>query len=117
MIRIDTLAIVNYQHLPEEVAELATAIVPLRENIRAVATQSERDRMRAILGGEQFRYRDAKAMKKMLSRAANHARANLGNYFPLMHQEILAAAENLEEAVKHYWAEFETQEREIIPIS
>lgn len=115
MIRTSTLAFVNYQHLPEEVAELAAAIEPLAEDIRAVGSQGDRARMRHILGCEQFRYRDARLVKNMLESAAKHARANVGNYFPSMRQEILAKIENLEEAIKCYWAEFTEQEREIVP--
>lgn len=115
MIRTDIKAIIYYQHSEEEVAELSRAIVPLAENIKAVATQGERHRMRQLLACDTFRYRDAVIVKNMLLRAAKHARANLSNYFPMMHQEILAAAENLEESVKHYWASFTAEERAIIP--
>jgi hypothetical protein len=116
MLSTNINAWVYYSHSPDEVAELQAAIVPLMEHIRAVANPGERSRLTIILKCETFRSRDAAAVKAMLLRAAKHARAHLGDYFPMLRDDIIRQAEELEEAVKRYWFRFKSQERELIPI-
>jgi hypothetical protein len=106
MIRSSVDAHVHFKHSSEEVAALADAIVPLHDNILAVSSPYERGMMRKILNGHYFRQRDADRMRDMLIRAVKHSRANLQDYFPIMRASVLAQAQELEDAVTEYWADF-----------
>jgi hypothetical protein len=106
MVKETIQAHIHFQHSAEEVAELKRAIIPMQEYIRAVGSQSERAKMRAVLGCEYFRARAASDMIGMLIRASKYAKLHLGDYFPLMRSGILDDALVLEEAVSNYKAAF-----------
>jgi Tfp pilus assembly protein PilF len=106
-----------YRHTKEEVQQLSSAIIPLAEHIRAVAHTNERGKLKAILGCEYFRVRDARAMRALLLRAAKHARAHLDDYFPMMRAEVMTSVEQLEEATETYYRAFVFAQREAIPTS
>lgn len=108
-------ATIFYRHLPEEVRALRAATIPMADHIRAVALSFERNKTKAILSGEYFRAGDAATMRTMLLRAANHARYHVGDYFPMMREEIIANAERLEEAVRAYWQVFQKAHHEVVP--
>jgi hypothetical protein len=92
-----------YRHTPDETAQLAAAVEPLLDHIRAVGAASDLGWIKRILGGQYFRYGNALRMRKVLLAAANHARAHLDDYFPMMRQDVIAQAEHLENAVNSYW--------------
>jgi hypothetical protein len=104
-----------FQHAENEVAALNEAIAPMMDNIRAVSTQSQRARMRAILAGEYFRAMHARAMISMLLRAVKHARANLSDYFPILRAGVLEQAQALEDAVTNYRVTFEALKERTLP--
>jgi hypothetical protein len=106
MISTSIEAHIHYRHSPEEVADLERAIIPMAENLKAVANPQLRSRIRAILRGEYFRTKEARAMHNVLLRASKHARANLAEYFPAMRSEILINAQLLENAANAYWEAF-----------
>jgi hypothetical protein len=106
MISTSIDAHIHYRHSPEEVADLERAIIPMAENLKAVANPQLRSRIRAILRGEYFRTKEARAMYHSLLRASKHARANLAEYFPTMRSEILINAQLLEDAANAYWEAF-----------
>jgi hypothetical protein len=108
-------ATVFYKHSPEEVAALNAATIPMADHIKAVALSFERSKTKAILAGEYFRAKDAALMRTMLLRAANHARYHLDEFFPMMRNEVITSAEELEEAVLAYWQEFRRLQNEAIP--
>jgi len=108
-------ATIFYKHEPWEIQALSAATAPMAEHIRAVGLSFERNKTRAILNGEYFRAKDAALMRTMLLRAANHARYHLDDYFPLMRDGIIASTEQLEEAVREYWYEFQRLQNEAIP--
>jgi len=54
-------------------------------------------------------------MCTILLRAARHARAHLDDYFPMMREEIIRSAEELEEAVRAYWQVFQKAHHEVVP--
>jgi hypothetical protein len=115
MREFDIYAHIHFQHAENEVAALNEAIAPMMDNIRAVSTQSQRERMRGIIAGEYFRAMQARAMTSMLLRAAKHAKLNLGDYFPLMRSRILADAQALEDAVTNYRVTFEALKERTLP--
>jgi hypothetical protein len=108
-------AIIHFRHAPEEVAELNQAIIPMADHIRAVSSSEQRKTMKIILGGEYFRARQATRMVTMLLNAAKHAKAHLGDYFPLMHAGILDNVLALEEAALNYRADFTILKSETLP--
>jgi hypothetical protein len=107
---------VHYRHEQEEVAALQRAIIPLKAQIHAVSTANERGNMSRILGGHYFRRRDAAAMRDMLIRAAKKTKASLGDYFDLLHPQLLRDAHTLETAVRAYWKEFALSSDEVSPM-
>lgn len=109
-------AVVHYRHCPEEVAELAGAIVPLNESIRRVSNHYQRQILKAILMGDFFRYQDAAQVKGMLLRAVKHSRATLGEFFPMLQAQALMDAQALEDATNRYWRKFATLREETIPV-
>ena len=109
-------SVIHYRHVPEEVAELDRAVVPLMGSVRAVASTWDRTSLRHILGCQFFRAREAGAVKSMLLRAVKHARANLHEVFPLMQRDVLIQAQRLEDATRHYWANFQRLREESLPI-
>lgn len=104
-----------YKHDKDEVAGLSAAMIPLADHIKAVATAPERAKIRGILDGGYFRYKEATKMRTVLQRATRHARTNLADYFPYMRTEILANAERLEVATDIYWDELQHMVQEVIP--
>jgi hypothetical protein len=111
----DIHAHIHFQHAQNEVAGLNEAIIPMADSIRAVSTQGQRAKMRAILAGEYFRAMHARAMISMLLRAVKHARANLGEVFPTMRAFVLSDAQALEDAVTNYRATFEALKERTLP--
>jgi hypothetical protein len=95
-------ATIFFRHTPAEVYRLSQAIIPLGEQIRAVSNGFERGTLKLIISAQHFRSSEAERVCRMLRRAAKYARRTLDNYFPLMRQGIIAAAEELEEAVDEY---------------
>lgn len=95
-------ATIFYRHRAGEIDRLKQAIVPLGEQLRAVASSSERASMRGILAGDYFRINESAQMCRMLLRASKQTRAHLDDYFPLMRDGLIAAAEELENAVSSY---------------
>jgi hypothetical protein len=116
MLQTTVLSHIHYQHSLDEVDELAQAIIPLHDNIVAVSSNNERQKMRRILRGDYFRRADALAVRNMLLRAAKHARAHLADYFPLMRQDILQSAQTLEDAARRYWVRFRREADEVLPV-
>jgi hypothetical protein len=108
-------ATVFYKHQPDEVRALSAATIPLADHIRAVSNNFERHKAKQILAGEYFRVREAASMRVMFLRAANHARAHLDDYFPMMREQIIRDAEVLEEATAIYWRQFHRLQNELIP--
>ena len=108
-------ATIFYTHTEEEVDELAQAIKPLFEHIRAVGSDVERAKLRAILQGNHFRRRDVTSVTNMLSRAAKHARGHLDEYF--WQDAIIAQTEVLEDAIGHYRERFKALQAETIPVN
>jgi uncharacterized protein (DUF885 family) len=106
---------IHFRHTLEEVAELNQAIIPMADHIHAVSSSEQRKAMKSILGGQYFRARQATRMVTMLLNAAKHAKAHLGDYFPLMHAEILDNALALEEAALNYRADFAVLKNETLP--
>lgn len=115
MIKITIEAHVFYRHDPIEVAGLSTATIPLADHIKAVSTPFDRAKFRQILGGEYFRLKEADRMRCLLLRATRHARAHLRDYFPMMRDNIMANAEQLETAVDTYWKELRRKVLEVLP--
>lgn len=95
-------ATIFYRHRAGETDRLKQAIVPLGDQLRAVASSSERASMRTILAGEYFRVSESAQMCRALLRTSKQTRAHLDDYFPLMHDGLIAAAEELENAVCTY---------------
>lgn len=115
MVKSVIKAVVFYKHAPSETASLNAAMIPLADHIKAVATGSDRAKMRQILGCEYFRLKEADRMRCLLLRATRHARANLADYFPMMRQGIMGDAEELEQAVETYWNELTHMVDEVLP--
>jgi hypothetical protein len=116
MITTEMESVIHYRHVPEEVARLDRAIVPLMGSVRAVASSWDRNSLKRILSCEFFRAREAAAVKSMLLRAVKHCRASLGEYFPSMQRDVLIQAQALEDATKQYWAKFQRLREESLPI-
>lgn len=106
---------IHYRHKPDEVAGLSMAIIPMAEYIAAVASPSDKARMKQILNCKYFRAYTAKSTVKMLLAACKYAKFHLGDYFPLMRAGILDNALALEEAATDYQALFEQLKNEAVP--
>lgn len=115
MVQTKIDAHVFYKHAAGEVAGLSAAMIPLGDHIKAVASGSERAKIHQILTGGYFRLKEADRMRCLLLRATRHARANLSDYFPMMRESIMDGAEQLEEAVAHYWRELKHIVDEVLP--
>jgi hypothetical protein len=115
MLQQEIQAHIFYKHDPSEVVGLNAAMIPMADHIKAVANGFERGKIKTILGGEYFRYKEAVRMRTILQRASRHARANLGDYFPMMREGILENAERLEVAVDLYWGELSHMVNEVMP--
>lgn len=108
-------ATVFYKHDPAEIAGLSAAMIPMADHLCAVYSGGDKAMIKRILGGEYFRYKEAKRMRLLLQRASRHARANLGDYFPLMRESIMEGAERLEVATEIYWDELNHMVEEVLP--
>ena len=108
-------ATVFYKHDPNETAGISQALVPLADHLKAVYTGGDKAMVKRILGGEYFRFREAKRMRTLFMRASRHARANLAEYFPLMREGIMEGAERLEVATEIYWDELTHMVDEVLP--
>lgn len=107
---------IYYTHTEEEVADLAAAIIPLMDSIKAVSSAAERHHMRRIISCKHFRLKQAKSVKAMLLRSCKYARAHLGEYFPLLQQDVLINTQRLEDAVNAYWLVFKALREQIIAL-
>ena len=108
-------AVIFYRHDPEEVAGLSAAMIPMADHIKAVGSSSDRSKMKLILAGGFFRFKEASRMHTMLKRASRHARQNLADYFPYMREQIMENAERLEVANDLYWDELRHMVNEVLP--
>lgn len=108
-------ATIFYRHIGRETGPLKDAIIPLADQIKAVATGGERAALKTILGGGYFRASESVQMCRMLLRAAKQTRARLDDYFPLMRDGLIAAAETLENAVTDYQTVFAELRSTILP--
>jgi len=115
MIAATMESVIHYRHSPEEVAELEACIGPMLGSIRVVATGYNRASLKKILGCEFFRAREANAVKSMLLRAVKHSRATLHEIFPMMQQDVLIQAQDLEDATTRYWRNFQRLREETLP--
>lgn len=98
-------------------AGLIRAIEPLLVHIRGVATTAEHEALKRITGCQYFETRDARKLKDMLLRAAKHARSNLGIYFPLIQESVIAQAEHLEDTAQAYYRRFKRLQNTTIPVN
>jgi hypothetical protein len=115
MIQSVTDAHIHYRHSEEEVAQLAKAVVPLHDAIVAVSSPAQRGKLTTILRGNYFRRGDIVVTRAMLLRAVKYARAHLGDYFPVMRQQLLEDAQALEDALVAYWTQFAEEAHESVP--
>jgi len=106
---------IHYRHRPDEVSGLNAAIIPMAEYIAAVASPSDKARLKQILNCKYFRAYTAKSTVKMLLAACKYAKYHLGDYFPLMRAGILDHALALEEAALDYQTLFEQLKRDAVP--
>ena len=105
-----------YRHTPEEVAALIGAAIPMAEFIKAVSKADELYKYKLVTTGKYFRVREARRVRDMLLRACKYARAQLGNYFPMMQAGILLNAQLLENATNEYWKMLQALRDESIPV-
>jgi len=115
MVQTKINAVIFYRHDPDEVAGLNAAMIPMAEHLRAVYTGGDKAMIKRILGGEYFRFKEAKRMRMLLMRASRHARANLSDYFPMMRESVIDGAERLEVAIDIYWYEFRHMVDQVLP--
>jgi hypothetical protein len=115
MLKREIKAHIFYKHDLSEVSALKTAMIPMADHVHAVANGFDRGKMRQIMAGEYFRLKEAERMLNLLRRATRHARANLGDYFPMMREGILENAERLEVAIDIYWGELSHMVNEVMP--
>jgi hypothetical protein len=108
---------IHYRHNQGEIVELQQAIIPMSDYVRAVSTDDERNKLNRLLDGRYFRVREAKQACAMLVRSCKYSRATLGNYFDLMHPQILLNAQLLENAVNRYWKMFQELRDETLPVN
>lgn len=108
-------ATIFYRHAAGETDRLKRAITPLGDELRAVASSSERRSISKILLGEYFRANESVQMCRTLLRASKQTRADLDTYFPLMRDSLIAAAEELENAVSSYQKAFVELRSTIVP--
>jgi hypothetical protein len=98
-------ATIYYRHYLGEVARLKAAIIPLTDQL-ARCSPGAIAAVNRVLDRRHFRVRDSELMCTLLLKAANRTRANLDEYFPLMRDGLIAAAEELEDAVAEYQRHF-----------
>lgn len=115
MLQTEIQAHIFYKHDPAEVAGLSAAMIPMADHLRAVYSGGDKAMVKRILGGEYFRFKEAKRMRMLLMRASRHARANLEQYFPLMRESVMEGAERLEVAVELYWDELTHMVEQVLP--
>lgn len=108
-------ATIYYRHKPGEVARLQAAIVPIHDQL-VRASPAAQTAVAKVLERRDFRVRDSELMCAALLKAANQTRANLHEYFELMHEGLLLAVEEVENAVAEYQLRFEALRHESLPI-
>ena len=113
-IRIE--ATIYYRHLPGEVARLNKAIIPIHDQLDRCCSSAAQAAVWKILDRRHFRVRDSELMCATLLKAAKATRANLHEYFPLMHEGLLLAVEELENAVADYQRRFAELRHESLPV-
>jgi hypothetical protein len=108
-------ATIYYRHSPGEIARLKAAIIPIADQLRRCSPGAEAV-VNRVLDRRHFRVRDSEAMCAVLVKAAKQTRAHMDEYFPLMHAGLIAAAEELEDAVADYKRDFEAKRSTSLPI-
>jgi hypothetical protein len=108
-------ATIYYRHSLGEVARLKAAIIPIADQLRRCSPGAEAV-VNRVLERRHFRLRDSEAMCAVLLKAAKQTRAHMDEYFPLMHDGLIAAAEELEDAVAEYQNRFEVLRSTSLPI-
>ena len=108
-------AVIHYRHSPEEIIDLEIATIPMMDSIKRVSTGYARQSLKRILGCEFFRAREATNVRNMLIRAVKHSRATLDEFFPMMRQDTLVQAQELEDATNRYWVNFTRLREETLP--
>lgn len=98
-------ATIYYQHHWAEVARLKAAIIPLADQLRRCSPTAEAQ-VNRVLERRHFRVRDSEWMCALLLNAAKQTRAHLDEYFPMMREGLIGAAEELEDAVADYQCRF-----------
>jgi hypothetical protein len=108
-------AFVFYRHSPGEVARLKAAIIPIADQLQRCSPGAEAA-MDRVLDRRPFRVRDSELMCAALIKAAKQTRAHMDEYFPLMHDGLIAAAEELEDAVAEYQRRFAELRSTSLPV-
>lgn len=117
MIHCPIEATIFYRHTIGEILELARAIEPMREHIRAIGSDADQRRLSAIISCQHFRAKDVARVKSMLLCAAKHARGHLSEYFPSMQDGLIGQAEALEDAAEQYATRFRALRSETVPVN
>ena len=108
-------ATIYYRHSVGEVARLNAAIMPIADQLQRASPGAEAAIAR-VLDRRPFRVRDSELMCAALLKAAKQTRAHMDEYFPLMHDGLIAAAEELEDAVAEYKQNFEVLRTRSLPL-
>jgi hypothetical protein len=108
-------ATIYYRHSQGEIARLKAAIIPIADQLRRCSPNAE-SVVNRILDRRHFRARDADAMCAALLKAAKQVRTHMDEYFPLMHDGLIAAAEELEDAVAEYQLRFSELRSTSLPV-
>ena len=109
-------ATIYYRHSQREVARLNAAIIPVHDQLERCSSPAAQAAVTKILACRHFRVRDSELMCATLLKAAKATRANLSEYFELMHEGLLLAVEELENAVADYQKRFGVLRRESLPV-
>ena len=112
----DIEATIYYRHRRSEIARLAAAIIPVRDQLERCASPAAQAAVAKVLDCRHFRLRDSELVCATLLKAAKATRANLNEYFPLMHEGLLQAVEEVENAVADYQRRFEVLRHESLPV-
>jgi hypothetical protein len=109
-------ATIYYRHRQSEVARLNTALIPIHDQLDRCSSPAASSAVAKVLACRHFRVRDSELMCSALLKAAKQTRANLPEYFPMMWDGLIAAVEELENAVADYQKRFEELRHESLPV-
>jgi len=109
-------ATIYYRHRQSEVARLNLAIIPIHDQLERCCSPAALTAVEKVLERRHFRVRDSELMCATLLKAAKATRANLSEYFELMHEGLLLAVEELENAVADYQNRFEALRSTSLPL-